>query len=82
MSQATMCAYPQSDCALPHCKCVLWFCDDFPCINIPEQETDNHNLEITLLIKFHIYHIIALCNAHGRFPLKDKKICYMCKQES
>ena len=32
-------------------------------------------------IRFHIYHIIARCTAHGRIPFKDKRICYMCKQE-
>ena len=39
MANAKMCTYPQSDYALPHCKCVLRCCDDCPCINIPNQET-------------------------------------------
>ena len=30
-------------------------------------------------IRFHIYLIIGGCTAHGIIPLKDKKICYMCK---
>ena len=33
-------------------------------------------------IRFHIYHIIGRCTAHCRITLKDKKMCYMCKQES
>ena len=37
ITQATMCAYPQSYHALPHCKCVVWCCADCPCINIPYQ---------------------------------------------
>ena len=37
MENATMCTYPQSEHALPHCKCVLQCCDDCPCINIPDQ---------------------------------------------
>ena len=41
MSKATMCVYPQSDYALPHWRSVLRCCDNFPCINITEQETDN-----------------------------------------
>ena len=40
------------------------------------------NEEKTPSIRFHIYHIIGRCNSHGRIPLKDSKICYMCKQES
>ena len=31
---------------------------------------------------FLIYHIIARCTTHGRISLKEKNICYMCKQES
>ena len=79
MVNATMCAYPQSDHALPHWKCVLRCCANCPCINITDQETTK-NEETTPSIRFHIYHIIERCTAHGRIPLKDKKIYYMCKQ--
>ena len=82
MAKATMYTYPQYDHALLHRKCVLRCCADFPCINIPDQETDNQNLCTTTSIRFHIYHIIARCTAHGRIILKEKKICYMCKQKS
>ena len=37
MAQATVCAYPQSDHALPHLKFVLRCCADCPCINITDQ---------------------------------------------
>ena len=37
MAQATMCAYPQSDHALLHWKCVLRCCAKCPCININDQ---------------------------------------------
>ena len=40
MAKATMCTYPQSDNALPHWKYVLRCCPDYPCINLPDQETD------------------------------------------
>ena len=59
----------------------MWCCTDFPCINIPDQETDNQCSETTPSIRFHIYHIIGRCTSHGRIKLEDKK-CYMCKQES
>ena len=39
-------------------------------------------LRKTPSIRFHIYQIITRCTYHVRIPLKDKKICYMCKQES
>ena len=38
MANATMCPYPQSEHSLPHWKCVLRCCADYPCINIPDQE--------------------------------------------
>ena len=68
MAKATMCAYPQSDHALPHWKFVLWCCAKFPCINLPDQETDKKYEETTPSIRFHIYHIIGRCTAHGIIP--------------
>ena len=82
MTQVTMCAYPQSDHALSHWKYVLRCYADCICINIPDQETYNNNSDTTTSIRFQIYHIIARCTARGIITLKDRKICYMCKQES
>ena len=74
MEKATMCTYPQSDHALPHWKCVLWCCVECLYINIPDQEKSLKHEETTPSIRFHIYHLIGRCTAHGRIPLKDKKI--------
>ena len=82
MANSTMCAYPQFDNALTHWKCVLQCCAECPCTNLHYQETDNQYLNITPSFRFHVYHIIARCTAHGIIPLKDKEICHMCKQES
>ena len=78
--KATICTYPQSDNALPHWKYVLRCCAKCPCINLPDQETDNQYSETTPSIRFHIYHIIGNCTARSRIKLKDKKICHMCKK--
>ena len=80
MENTTHCAYPHYDHALPHWKCVLQCCADFTCINIPDQETDNQYSDATPSIRFHIYHIIANCTHQGKIPLKEKKVCHMCKQ--
>ena len=77
-----MCAYTQYDHVMPHWKCVLRCCADCPCINLPDQETKNQNSDTTPSIRFQIYHNIGHCTAHSRTTLKDKKIYYMCKQES
>ena len=82
MANATMCTYPQSEHALPHWKCVLRCCAECPCINIPDQKRTTKHDETTSSIRFHIYHIIGRCTTHGRILLKDKNMCYMCKQES
>ena len=77
MEKATMCTYPHFDHVLTHWKCVLRYCAKCPCINLTEQETDKNYSETTPSIRFHIYHIIGRCTAHGRIPLKDKK-CVTC----
>ena len=41
MEKEKICAYPQSDHALPQWKCVLQCCAKFPCVNITDQETDD-----------------------------------------
>ena len=82
MAKATICTYPQSDHVLPYWKYVLLCCYKFTCINLPDQETYREHEETTPSIRFHIYHIIARCTAHGINILKDRTICYMHKQES
>ena len=47
MANAKMCAYPHSDHAIPHCKCLLRCCADFPCINFPDQEKNKKHEETT-----------------------------------
>ena len=82
MAKSKMCAYTQSNHVLPHWKFLLWCCANFPCINLPEQETDDLYSNRTPSTLFHIYHIIEYCTAHGIIPLKDNKICRKCRQES
>ena len=77
-----MCAYPQSDHSLTHWKCVMQCCSKFPSINLPDQETDDQYPDNSPSIRFHLYHIIALCTKHGIFPLTDKNICRKCKQDT
>ena len=78
----TMFKYPQSDHALPHCKYVLRCCADFPCLNLPNQEIDNQYSDKPPSIRFHIYRVISHCTAHCSIIFIQKKIGYMCKQES
>ena len=52
MAKAAICAYPQSDHALPHWKCVFRCCAKFPCINIPYKEIYNQYLDTTPSIRF------------------------------
>ena len=75
MEKATICAYIQSDHALPQWKCALICYAKVPSINIPDQETDDQYSDTSPSISFHIYHLIARCTKHGRLPLTDNKIC-------
>ena len=71
MTNAAMCAYTQSDHALPQCKYVMRCCDKFPCVNLPGQEKYDYYTDTSPSIRFHIYHITARCTTHGRLPLND-----------
>ena len=82
MEKATIYAYPQSDHALTHYKCVMWGFDKFPSVNLPEQEIDDKYFDTSPSINFHIYHLIARYLTHGRLPLNDKKIFCKCKKYS
>ena len=66
MAKATVCANSKSDHALPHWKCILRCCAQFPSINIPDQETDGKNTNTSPSISFHSYHMIERCTKHGR----------------
>ena len=72
MEKAKMCAYTQSDNALPHCKCVMQCCSKCPIVNLPDQKTYDHYSNTSTSIHFHIYHPISRCTSHGRLPLTEK----------
>ena len=72
-----MCAYPQFDHALPHCKFVLRCCGEYPYINLPDQETNINHEEITPSIRLHIYHIIERCTDYGIMTLKEKYLSHL-----
>ena len=82
MAKSKMCAYSQSDHALPHCKCELRCCAKCPSINLPDQETYDEYPNTSPSIQFHIYHLISLCTTHGRLLLSHKKICRKCQQDT
>ena len=71
MSKEKMCAYPQSDHALPHWKCVMQCCAKCPSVNLLDQETDDQYTDNIPSIHFKICNIIAHCTTHGRLPFND-----------
>ena len=74
MAKAIMCAYTQSDNALPQLKYVLQCCAKYTCVNILDQEIDDKYSNTTPSIQFQIYYIILHCTVHGSIPLNDKHI--------
>ena len=81
MAKETMCAYSQSDHALPHWKYVLQCCAKLPSINLPDQEKYDQYSNTIPSIRFHIYHIIARCTTHVRLSLNDRIFFRNCKQD-
>ena len=61
MEKTTMCAYSQSDHALPHWKGVLRSCAKCSSIYLPDQETDDKHPNTSPSIRFHIYHMVVCC---------------------
>ena len=82
ISRDKICAYPPSQHALAHCKCVLRCCSNFPSIDLPGQESDRHNPNTSNSIQFRIYHLIARCTVYGRWSLYEKKLCFLCLQDT
>ena len=80
--KATMGAYSQTYHALPHWKFVFICCAKCPSINLPDQETQDQYPDTSPSTRFHIYHPIARCTKHGRFPLTEKKMCLKCQQDT
>ena len=80
MAVAKMYAYPPSQHALSHWKCVLHCCYNCPCIDLPDQASDKHYFNSSSSMSFHFFHLIARFTVHGRIPLDEKKFCCFCFQ--
>ena len=78
MAMAIVCAYPPSQHAFPHWKCVLHCCSHFPYIDLPDQWSDRYHSNTSTSILFHIYHLIACFILHGRRPLDENIIFHLC----
>ena len=79
MAMATMCIYPSSKYSFPHWKCFLGCCSRCLCIYLPIPESDKHNTNVSPTIRFHVYHLIAHCNVHGKFHLNENQQCQFCE---
>ena len=81
-AKVKICAYSQSDHALPHWKFLLQCCAKCSSIDIPDQETYDQYPDTSPSIHFYIYHIIARCKKNCRLPLTDKNICHKFQQDT
>ena len=66
---------------MPHWKCVLWFCEKSPSINILHQETNKDTTNMCSKISFHVYRNLSRCNVHGIRPYEERTICSMCSTD-
>ena len=77
-----VCAYPPSKYVLPHCKCVLRYFEQYPCIDITSTELYQQNSNFSPTILFCVYHLIICCTAHGKHTLNENKQCQFCEASS
>ena len=82
MAIEKICAYPSSNFALPHWKCVLFCCAKFPRIDLLSLKLYQHNSHVSPTICFHVYKQIAHCTVHGRLPFNDNKKFQFCETSS
>ena len=54
MAKAKVCAYKKLDHALPHWKCVMWWCAKFRIVNIHDQERYDQYSDTSPSIWFHV----------------------------
>ena len=73
MAMAKMCEYSSSKYALPHWKCVMRCCTQFPRIDLPSTYSDYHNSNVSPKIRFHVYNLIVRCTVHVRRPFNENR---------
>ena len=78
MDMSTMCAYPTSQHALLHWKCVLRCCESFSRIDLPCRQSVRHHSNTSPTIRFHVYHLIAHYTVHVRSLLDEENFCCQC----
>ena len=79
IDMATLWAYPPSEYALPHWKCVMIFCAQCPCIDIQSPESYHHSSNISPTIFFMCitqFHNL-LCMTDALFMKRDSANCVM-----
>ena len=64
----TMCDFPPYKHALPHWKCVICCCSNFPNIFTPVQEWHNTTHTMCPTIHFHVYIVVPHFIVHVRHP--------------
>ena len=50
----------------------------FPRIDLPSPESDQHNSNVMQTTCFHVYQHISRCIVHGRRPFNENKQCQQC----
>ena len=78
----TTCVYPSLKYELPHWKCVLHCCVQYPQIDLPSSESDQHHSNVSPTIRFHVYQHISRCTVYGRQHFNKKKQCQCCEDST
>ena len=61
----TICPCTSKNHGPPRWKCLLRCCDKFPSIFLPSQEANKDTTNMSLTIRFHVYHNNSRCTIQG-----------------
>ena len=66
MAVSKMCPCTSEHHGIPHWKCVLRCCDNFPIIVLPSQKENKDTTNMCPTLIFHVYRNVSHCNIHER----------------
>ena len=75
MGTARMCPFLSDGYSLPHRKCLLWYCVNFPRSVIHFEESHWFDTNVCSTIHFHVYRLVSHCTVHDKLPFEGKLAC-------
>ena len=78
ISMEKMCPCTSKHHGLPHCKCVLSWCDKFPIIVLHSKEANTDTTNTFPTIIFQVYRNVSWCTVHVQHQYHEWTTCTIC----